>query len=162
MFEYVNKEYIKNNKFKKTGLEYEKREQEQKSYRLSDDQIKNLGIDITNRKVELRKNISKIAADKFSLDYSKIDLKCNIGESAMRKYLKGTRNMSRAALMRFCSGADITVEEAQALFILFGHALDPKNNLVDAIVIDNIRCKEGIEVLYEECEKNGVLRDVFK
>ena len=55
-----------------------------------------------------------------------------------------------------------TVEEAQALFILFGHALDPKNNLVDAIVIDNIRCKEGIEVLYEECEKNGVLRDVFK
>ena len=31
MFEYVNKEYIKNNKFKKTGLEYE--EQEQKSYR---------------------------------------------------------------------------------------------------------------------------------
>ena len=52
MFEYVNKEYIKNNKFKKTGLEYEKREQEQKSYRLSDDQIKNLGIDITNRKVE--------------------------------------------------------------------------------------------------------------
>lgn len=64
--------------------------------------------------------------------------------------------------MRFCSGADITVEEAQELFILFGHALDPKNNLVDAIVIDNIRCKEGIEVLYEECEKNGVLRDVFK
>lgn len=53
MFEYVNKEYIKNNKFKKTGLEYE--EQEQKSYRLSDEQIQNLGIDITNRKVELRK-----------------------------------------------------------------------------------------------------------
>lgn len=44
MFEYVNKEYIKNNKFKKTGLEYE--EQEQKSYRLSDEQIQNLGENI--------------------------------------------------------------------------------------------------------------------
>ena len=160
MFEYVNKEYIKNNKFKKTGLEYE--EQEQKSYRLSDDQIKNLGIDITNKKVKLRKNISKIAYDKFHLDYSQIDIKCNIGESAMRKYLKGTRNMSRAALMRFCSGAGVTVEEAQELFILFGHALDPKNNLVDAIVIDNIKCQEGINVLYEECEKNNVLKEVFK
>ena len=160
MFEYVNKEYIKNNKFKKTGLEYE--EQEQKRYRLSDEQIQNLGIDITNRKVELRKKISAIAYEKFKLDYQLIDVKCNIGESAMRKYIKGTRNMSRAALMKFCSGACITVEEAQELFILFGHALDPKNNLVDAIVIDNIKCKEGIEILYEECEKNNVLKDVFK
>lgn len=31
----------------------------------------------------------------------------------MRKYLKETRNMSRAALMRFCSGVCITVEETQ-------------------------------------------------
>ena len=160
MFEYVNKEYIKNNKFKKTGLEYE--EQEQKSYRLSDEQIQSLGIDITNRKVELMKKISMIAYEKFNGDYNIIEVKCNIGVSAMRKYLKGTRNMSRAALMRFCSGACITVEEAQDLFILLGHALDPKNNLADAIVIDNIKCKEGIEILYEECEKNKVLKDVFK
>lgn len=160
MFEYVDKEYIKNNNFKKTGLEHQ--EQEQKSYRLSEAQVKKIGADIDGRKTKLRTKISTIAYEKFNLDYKQIEVKCDIGESSMRKYLKGTRNMSRAALMKFCSGACVTVEEAEELFVLFGHALDPENNLVDAIVIDNIKCKEGIEILYEECEKNEVLKEVFK
>lgn len=68
----------------------------------------------------------------------------------MRKYLKETRNMSRAALMRFCSGVCITVEETQDLFILLGHALDPKNNLADAIVIDKL-CQREVGKLKRVC-----------
>lgn len=159
MFDFVNKEYIKSNEFKNTGLEEEVKKE--KLYRLSQDKIRKMDIDIGNRKTKLRKKISEIAFEKFRGDYTSIEIKCNIGESSMRKYLKGTRNISRAALMRFCSGACIDIEEANELFILLGHALDPENNIVDAIVVDNIKCKEGIEVLYEECEKYNLAKLVF-
>ena len=158
MFDFVNKEYIKNNEFKNTGLEEVVKEE--KLYRLSQDKVRKIDLDI-DKKNKLKKKISKIAAEKFGADFTTIEVKCNISETSMRKYLKGTRNITRAALMRFCSGACIDIEEANELFILLGHALDPENNRLDAIVVDNIKCKEGIEVLYEECEKYELLKLVF-
>ncbi len=71
----------------------------------------------------------------------------------MHKYLNGTRNITRDVIAKLCVGAGLTIEEANELFILCGSCLDVENNLLDAIVIDNIKCKEGIGVFFEECQK---------
>ena len=105
------------------------------------------------KEVKLRKKMIDIVQGQYQGNYAKIDSKCCICEDTLRRYLKGTRRVTRDALAKFCVGLGLTMEVTEELFMLQGYSLDPLNNLLDAIVVDCIKCKDDITVFCDECEE---------
>ena len=72
---------------------------------------------------------------------------------------RGRNNVSRNVLGKVCVGAKLTVEEAHELFVLQGYALDPVNNLFDAIVVCCLKKKDDIYEMISMCQEYGVVID---
>ena len=47
-------------------------------------------------------------------------------------------------------------EEANELFCLQGHSLEPVHGLFDAIVVDALQCGDDIFTFYETCAEFGI------
>jgi len=73
----------------------------------------------------------------------------------MRKYLRREkgRNISRMAVAKICVGIPLSLDEADNLFCLEGHSLEPENAILDAIVVDALKCGDDIKTFYETCEE---------
>jgi len=148
-FENVNKEYIKSHNFKYIGLEKEKKDSI--SYRLGDKDV--IPLSPEKKLSKLRRKCADIVNLRFKNDFKKIELNCDITENTMRKYINGSRNITKIALAKLCVGVPLEISEADEMFILFGSRLDIENNLFDAILVDNLKKKEGIDIFLEECKK---------
>ncbi|HCB94106.1 MAG TPA: hypothetical protein DEP57_09955, partial [Selenomonas sp.] len=79
-------------------------------------------------------------------------------EDAMRKYIRGNlkekgRNISRMAIAKICVGIPLSLDEADNLFRLEGHSLEPESALLDAIVVDALNCGDNIKTFYETCSE---------
>ena len=146
MFEHITKEFIRTHKFLADVAPVEHAAQ---SFRLS---RKNLPPMPDELQRELRKKFAAIRATKFD-NYKTLESRCYISEAAMRKYLNGSRSITMPAVAKLCVGARLTVDEARELFKLCGHILSPDDYLLDAIVVDTIKCGETIEDFYAETKK---------
>jgi hypothetical protein len=153
MYDYINKEYINTHSFKNTGLELES-EREKASYMLPKGVV--VPMNDKEKNAKLVKAMLKIYHEKFG-DYGKLEVKCYIQQSIMRKYFNCTRPVKRGMLAKFCVGAGLSVEEADKLFILQGYRLDPENNLLDAVVVYVLKCGYDIERFYEECKEYDLI-----
>ena len=79
----------------------------------------------------------------------------------MRKYIRGNlkekgRNISRMAIAKICVGIPLSVDEADKLFRLEGHSLEPESALLDAIVVDALKCGDDIGSFYATCEELNI------
>lgn len=159
MFEHITKEFIKTHEFQCDGLFTEK-EQVSASFRLKPGMP--LPMSPAEKEKELRKKIVNLVVVRYDNNYRKIDAKCLVTESTLRKYIRGdkSRNITREMLAKLCVGTPLTLEETAELFMLQGYALDPDHNLLDAIVVDCIKCKHDIITFYDECIEFGL--NVFK
>ena len=150
MFEEITKEFIRTHKFsaKVPPVEHAAR-----SFRLCPN--KKLPPMPDDLQAELRKNFSVIMATTFKSDYVLAENNCYISAAAMRKYLNGSRPITRFAVAKICIGARLSLEKTCELFKLCGHILSPNDFILDAIVVDTLNCKETIEDFYTETKKFG-------
>lgn len=160
MFEEINLDYIDNKVFTNFHSEIESRK-EQIAYRFSEeDLIPPSGEEKANI---LRKKLSEIIFTKFEGNYAKLESDCAINKDNVMKFInrgkRGRNNVSRSVLGKICVGAKLSVEEAQELFLLQGYALDPVNNLFDAIVICCLKKKDDIYEMIAMCQQYNVVID---
>ena len=153
--EKITKEFIATHNFESDGLVFPQ-DATQISYRPSQGMILPPSAD-ENMK-DLRKKLSAISARKYE-NFAQLEIRCQINESSMRKYLKGTRNITRESLAKFCIGSQLTVEESEELFTLQGHSLEPAKQRFDALVVNALQDRDDIGTFFETCEEYGVKID---
>ena len=71
----------------------------------------------------------------------------------MRKYLKGTRKITREAVAKFCIGTKLSVEQSKKLFTLQGHSLEPDTQLFDALVVNALQDGDDINIFFDTCKE---------
>ena len=154
----ITKDYIRSHKFEFDGLTYPKTK-DKVSYRLHPDDA--LPMDLANKQIALRKKFVDLFYRCFDGKYKRLESHCGITEASMRKYLRGNlkdrgRNISREAVAKMSVGIHLSVEEANELFCLQGHSLEPEHGLFDAIVVDALQCGDDISTFYETCAEFGI------
>lgn len=160
MFEEIDDKYIKSHTFANIDSEMPI-EKEHVSYRFSEGDI--IPLSGEEKTTILRKKLSEVIFVKFQGNYVKLETDCAINKDNVMKFInqgkRGRNNVSRNVLGKICVGAKLAVEEAQELFTLQGYALDPVNNLFDAIVVSCLKKKEDIYEMIDMCQKYKIVID---
>lgn len=156
MFSKITKEFIKRSDFKSDGLNFSTDDEEiyfrpRKGMKLPPTAEENL----TTLKIKLLELFEK----HYGKNFVKLEADCTISEASMRKYLKGTRKITREVIAKFCVGTKLSVEQSETLFTLQGHSLEPKNQLFDALVVNALQDGDDIGIFYETCQEYKV--DIF-
>ena len=149
-FSMITKEYIRKHDFKSDGISFQDTE-EDVSYRLHQGDA--LPMALAQNSTKLRKEFGNLFYDRFDGNFAKLQTRTGITEDAMRTYLRKEkgRNISRMAIAKICVGIPLSVDEADKLFRLEGHSLEPESALLDAIVVDALNCGDDIEAFYATC-----------
>jgi hypothetical protein len=81
-----------------------------------------------------------------------------IKQDTFRRWMKGTRNVSKKELVKFVVGLGVEIEITKKLFYLNGHPLNYEKNRLDFIVVCAIRDKDDIEQFGNDVKKycNGL------
>lgn len=160
MFDEIDEIYIKNHTFSCVQSEI-RTEKEHMAYRFSEGDI--IPPSAEEKATILRKKLSELVFTKFEGNYVKLEADCAINKDNIMKFVnqgkRGRNNVSRNVLGKICVGAKVSVEEAQEMFTLQGYALDPVNNLFDAIVISCLKKKEDIYEMIDMCREYNVVID---
>ena len=147
----TTKEFIRRNNFESDGIFFQ--DIERKIYR------PRLGMNLPPTVDEQMKTLRKKFTMIFMKNYenlAQLEVRCGINESIMRKYLKGTRKITRETVAKICVGTPLTIEESEGLFTLQGHSLEPEKQLFDALVVNAIQDGDDINIFFETCEKYGL------
>ena len=152
MFSEITKEFIKTNKFESDGLNFPEDEEiyfrPRKGMKLPPTAEENL----TTLKIKLL----ELFEEHYSRNFGKLDADCTISEASMRKYLKGTRKITREVIAKFCIGTKLSVEQSAELFTLHGNRLDTENQLFDALVVNALQDGDDINIFYETCQEYNI------
>lgn len=157
-FSMITKDYIRTHDFASDGLSCHAAT-EKMSYRLQ--QGDPLPLTLAQNPTELRKKFLRLFQDHFDGNFANLEARTGITEYAMRKYLRGNlkengRNISRMAVAKICVGIPLSIDEADKLFRLEGHSLEPESALLDAIVVDALKCGDDIGTFYATCEELNI------
>lgn len=150
----ISKEFIKTKVFEADGLIFLSNIKE--VYRPRSDM--KLPPSVDEQMKNLRKRFASIFATKYK-NFAQLEVRCGISESIMRKYLKGTRKITRETVAKICIGTPLTIEESEELFTLQGHSLEPDKQRFDALVVNAIQDKDDIGIFIETCKEYGI--DLF-
>ena len=148
----ITKEFIRTNNFESDGIIFF-RDTERKFYRPRFGM--NLPPTVDEQMKTLRKNFTMIFMKNYE-NLAQLEVRCGISESTMRKYLKGTRKITREAVAKICVGTPLTIEESEELFTLQGHSLEPEKQLFDALIVNAIQDGDDINIFFETCEECGL------
>ena len=157
-FSMITKEYIRNHDFDSDGISF-RDTAEDVSYRLHQGDA--LPTALAQNSTKLRKEFINLFHHHFNGNFVKLETRTGITENAMRKYIRGNlkekgRNISRMAIAKICVGIPLSVDEADKLFRLEGHSLEPESALLDAIVVDALKCGDDIGSFYATCEELNI------
>ena len=148
----VSKEFIKTHNFKSDGLTFPQ-DITQKSYRPIDGT--KLPPSADDQMNTLRKKFTIIFTDKYE-NFAQLEVRCQINESIMRKYLNRSRKITRESVAKLCVGTPLTLEESDELFTLQGHSLEPDKQRFDALIVNAIQDGDDIGTFLDTCKKYGL------
>ena len=148
----ITKEFLKTHNFKFDGLTFPQ-DITQKSYRPIDST--KLPPSANEHMNTLRKKFTTIFTTKYE-NFAQLEVRCQINESIMRKYLKGTRKITRESVAKLCVGTPLTLEESDELFTLQGHSLEHDKQLFDALIVNAIQDGDDIGTFLDTCKKYGL------
>ena len=151
MFSRITKEFIRTHKFESDGLNFP---DEKVSYRPRPGM--KLPPSAEENFATLRIKITEIFTERYGKNFAKFESDCSISEAIMRKYLKGTRTITREALAKFCIGTRLTLEQSRELFTLQGHSLEPATQRFDFLVVNALQDGDDINIFYETCQENNL------
>ncbi len=151
MFSRITKKSIKKKSFESDGLEIFSEEEEnfyfrpRKGMKLPPSAEENFAA--------LKIKLLELFQKHYDGNFVKLELECSISETAMRKYLKGTRKITREAVAKFCIGTKLSLEQSKKLFTLQGHSLEPDTQLFDALVVNALQDGDDISIFFDTCEE---------
>ena len=75
-------------------------------------------------------------------------------EPKIREYMQalGVSRIMAAGLIN----QGLSIDEADKLFRLEGHSLEPESALLDAIVVDALKCGDDIGTFYATCDELNI------
>lgn len=154
MEEQVTLEFIEQSDFIYDGLfRNEKVNKEKALYKMPSSY--SLPISDEEKSRELRKAVNKIIDDKFDTLVSAAT-RSEITLSSFKAYVSGSRTFKREALAKFCIAAKLSVAQAENLFQYTQYGLDPKNCLLDAVLVYCLNNDEPISELERVMLSKGV------
>ena len=151
-FSLITKEYIRTHNFVMDGGSYRGKTKDV-SYRLHQGEA--LPVALAESSNKLRQAFVKIFHDRFKGSYAKLHTSTGITEDAMRKYIRKEkgRPITRMAVAKLAVGIHLSIEEADKLFRLEGHSLEPESSLLNAIVVGALNWGDDIDIFYDTCEE---------
>ena len=150
MFSRITKEFISTNAFKSDGLSFSVETEEiyfrpRKGIKLPPSAGENLAA--------LKVKLFELFMKYYKKNFAKLEADCTISEASMRKYLKGTRKITREVIAKFCVGTKLSLEQSEELFTLQGHSLEPENQLFDALIVNALQDGDDINNFYDTCQE---------
>jgi len=150
LFSRITKEFIRINTFRSDGLSFSS---ETKDIYFRPRRGIKLPPNAEENFAALKIKLLKLFQEHHKGDFVKLEVKCSISEAAMRKYLKGTRKITREAVAKFCIGTKLSVEQSKKLFTLQGHSLEPDTQLFDALVVNALQDGDDINIFFDTCKE---------
>lgn len=153
--------YLLTHKFQRTGLEVQEYKEENKSGMFSPGELEGLPTPDEEKRIQLRIRMSDLVAERCKT-FAEASIQTQINAETLRKYVSYNqkRKISRIMLAKFVMGLNLSLEEADKLFRLQEHALDPENVLLDAVVMHCLNEGGGIDGFYATCEQVGLEIDI--
>ena len=151
MFSRITKKSIKKKSFESDGLEIFSEEEEniyfrpRKGMKLPPSAEENFAT--------LKIKLLELFQEHHKGNFAKLEVNCSISEPAMRKYLKGTRKITREAVAKFCIGTKLSLEQSKKLFTLQGHSLESDTQLFDALVVNALKDGDDIKIFFDTCQE---------
>lgn len=156
MLSRITKEFIKINIFSSDGLSFSSETEE--IYFRPRKGMK-FPLSAEDNLTTLRIKLLELFVKRYKKNFAKLEADCAISEASMRKYLKGTRKITREVIAKFCVGTRLSVEQSAELFTLQGHSLEPENQLFDALVVNALQDGDDINIFFDTCQEYQI--DIF-
>lgn len=153
--EKITLDYILSHSFEETGIEEPKRLQTSKMF--SQAELSMLpGLD-RERFGKLNAKINDMIFDLFD-NTMQFSQKSNLNYETVRKYISmgSKKTLTKEMLAKFVVACQLTVDEANELFELQEHVLQPDKILLDAVVVHCLENKHDIDEFFDTCEQVGL------
>lgn len=151
----ITMDYLLNHEFEFSGLE--EKEIIKTSGMFSKAELKMLPRSDSDRFYELNSRISDLIFEKFG-STSRFSQKSNLNYETIRKYTSGKskKTLTKEMLAKFVIACELSVDEANELFELREHPLQPKRILLDAVVVHCLENHHDLDMFFDTCKQVGL------
>ena len=153
----ITMDFLLNNEFELTGLEENVGIKAKKSGMFSQAELSMLPCSDADRLCELNSRISDMIFEKFgsTLQFSQ---KSNLNYETIRKYTRASskKTLPKEMLAKFVIACELSVAEANELFVLREWALQPKRIRLDAVVVHCLDKHHDLDGFFETCKQVGL------
>ena len=119
------------------------------SYLMNASDLANLPPESYERLIELRKRLDYIFHTVLKGNYNLLYEDCDLNETTFRKFIKGSRRLSKTNLVKFIIGTGLDQVIAEELLSMNETPFDYDNRF-DCIVACAIRDGDSIDMLHQE------------
>lgn len=124
------------------------------SYAMTPSDVANRPLESNFRLNQLRKKLDYIFHTTLKSSYDLLYQNCDLNETTFRKFIKGSRRLSKTNLVKFILGTRLDQNTAEELLSMNETPFDYEN-LFDYIVSCAIRDGDTIDMLHEELVSYG-------
>lgn len=155
--EKITMDYLLNHKFELTGLEEESVNKTRSSGMFSKAELGMLPRSDTDRFDDLNILITDMIFDKFG-NFQRFSQKSNLNAETVRKYIRvgSGKSLSKEMLAKFVIACALSVDEANKLFELHSHVLQPNKILLDAVIVHCLENKHDLDGFFDTCKQVGL------
>ena len=153
--ENITIDYLLNHTFEESGLEEATKPNASKMF--SEKELSMLPGSDQERFGELNIKISDMIYELFD-DTRQFSQKSNLNYETVRKYISvgSKKTLTKEMLAKFVVACRLSVDEANELFELQDHALQPERIRLDAVVVHCLQNKLDIDGFFDTCEQVGL------
>lgn len=150
-------DYLLNHKFEFSGIEEEFAVKPKRSGMFSKAELGMLPRSDTDRFDELNKRINDMIHEVFG-NSARFSQRCNLNYETVRKYIRvgSGKTLSKEMLAKFVVACGLSVDEANELFELHSHILQPDRILLDAVIVHCLEKKHDLDGFFDTCNQVGL------
>ena len=150
----ITMDYLRNHTFELTGLEEQTVAKEKTSAMFSPQQLSRLPRGDMDRFDELNIRINDMIRELFDTK-EQFSQKCNLKYETVRKYIRvrSGKTLPKEMLAKFVIACGLSLEEADELFELRDHALQPDKILLDAVIVHCLQNHYDLDEFFDTCNQ---------
>lgn len=150
----ITMDYLRNHTFELTGLEEQTETKEKMSAMFSPQQLSRLPRGDMDRFDELNIRINDMIRELFDTK-EQFSQKCNLKYETVRKYIRvrSGKTLPKEMLAKFVIACGLSLEEADELFELRDHALQPEKILLDAVIVHCLQNHYDLDEFFDTCNQ---------
>ena len=153
----ITMEYLLNHQFELSGLEEENEIKQKTSNMFSKAELGMLPRADKDRFDELNIRISDMIFEMFD-NTAQFSQRSNLNYETVRKYIRvgSGKTLPKEMLAKFVVACGLSVAEANELFELRDHVLQPKRILLDAVIVRCLEKHYDIDKFFDTCQQVGL------